>query len=66
MSPIRSGVLLPGLYADATIELDHKASAVQVPVQAVDQLNGKTTVDIVDAAGRIETRPVVTWHSEPE
>src|SRR5208283_1804279 len=35
-------VLLPGLYAEATIRLEHKESALAVPLQAVDH-NGDTS-----------------------
>jgi RND family efflux transporter MFP subunit len=52
-------VLLPGLYADATIQLEHKADALAVPLQAVDHTSTGTTVDVVDASNRVEIRSVV-------
>jgi RND family efflux transporter MFP subunit len=52
-------VLLPGLYAEATITLERKNDAIAVPLQAVDQANGQTTVDVVDRANKIESRKVV-------
>jgi RND family efflux transporter MFP subunit len=52
-------VLLPGLYADATIQLEHKADALAVPLQAVDRTAAGTTVDVVDASGKIETRQIL-------
>jgi RND family efflux transporter MFP subunit len=52
-------VLLPGLYADATIQLEHKQDAMAVPLQAVDHTGTGTTVDVVDASNKIEIRPVV-------
>ena len=52
-------VLLPGLYAEATITLEKKDDAVAVPLQAVDQDNNQTTVDVVDPSGRIEIRQIV-------
>jgi RND family efflux transporter MFP subunit len=52
-------VLLPGLYAEATITLEKKDRAIAVPLQAVDQDNNKTTVDIVDSSGKIERRQIV-------
>jgi len=52
-------VLLPGLYADATIRLEHKENAVTVPLQAVDRNGERATVDVVDASKKIETRAVV-------
>ena len=42
-------VLLPGLYAEATITLEHKDNALAVPLQAVDQSGDQTTVDVVDS-----------------
>jgi RND family efflux transporter MFP subunit len=52
-------VLLPGLYAEATITLERKDNAIAVPLQAVDQENGKATVDVVAASSKIEIRPFV-------
>jgi RND family efflux transporter MFP subunit len=52
-------VLLPGLYADATIQLEHKGDALAVPLQAVDHIGDKTTVDLIDASNRVEIRQVV-------
>jgi multidrug efflux pump subunit AcrA (membrane-fusion protein) len=52
-------VLLPGLYADATIRLEHKENAVTVPLQAVDRNGDQTTVDVVGPSNQIEARPIV-------
>src|SRR3984885_6951355 len=57
--PNPSRVLLPGLYAEATITLENKDDAIAVPLQAVDQDNNQTMVDVVDASGKIERRHVV-------
>jgi RND family efflux transporter MFP subunit len=51
-------VLIPGLYAEATITLDQKAAALAVPLQAVDHQGDKTVVDVVSPSGKIEVRPV--------
>jgi RND family efflux transporter MFP subunit len=51
-------VLLPGLYAEATITLENKNDAIAVPLQAVDQENGHARVDVVDPSGRIDRRPI--------
>jgi len=56
--PNPNHVLLPGLYAEATITLEKKDNATALPLQAVNQENGQTFVDIVDASNRIETRKV--------
>jgi multidrug efflux pump subunit AcrA (membrane-fusion protein) len=53
------GVLLPGLYADATIQLEHKQDALAVPLQAVDHSGDRNTVEVIDASNRIEIRPIV-------
>jgi RND family efflux transporter MFP subunit len=52
-------LLLPGLYAQATINLEQRNGAISLPLQALNQVNGHTTVDVVDASNKIETRPVV-------
>jgi RND family efflux transporter MFP subunit len=54
-----SRVLLPGLYAEATITLEKKDDAIAVPLQAVDQDNNQTSVDIVDSSNKIEVRRIV-------
>ena len=58
-------VLLPGLYADATITLERKDDALSVPLQAVDQNNGQTTVDVVDGSNKIDVRPLVPGIQTP-
>jgi multidrug efflux pump subunit AcrA (membrane-fusion protein) len=52
-------LLLPGLYAQATITLDTRADAISLPLQALDQAGGRSTVAVVDASGRIQIRKVV-------
>jgi RND family efflux transporter MFP subunit len=51
-------VLLPGLYAEATITLENKNDAIAVPLQAVDQENGHAAVDVVDPSSRIDRRTI--------
>jgi RND family efflux transporter MFP subunit len=51
-------VLVPGMYAEATLTLDQKAAALAVPLQAVDHQGDKTIVDVVSPDGKIESRPV--------
>jgi RND family efflux transporter MFP subunit len=51
-------VLLPGLYADATIALERKENAVAVPLQAVDHNADQTAVDVVGPSNKIEIRAV--------
>jgi len=51
-------VLIPGLYAEATITLENKPDALAVPLQAVDHDAQGTTVDVVDASGKMAVRRV--------
>src|ERR1700728_3661032 len=51
-------ILLPGLYAEATITLERKGNAMAVPLQAVDRNGDSTTVDVVGPSNRIEIRAV--------
>jgi RND family efflux transporter MFP subunit len=50
--------LYPGLYADATLTLEHKAGALAVPLQAVDVNGDNATVDVVTPDNRLEVRKV--------
>jgi RND family efflux transporter MFP subunit len=58
-------VLVPGLYAEATITLERKDKAIAVPLQAVDQESGHATVDVVDPSGRIDRRPITLGIQTP-
>ncbi len=51
-------VLIPGLYADADLTLEHKEDIPSVPLQALNHENDKITVFVVNANGEIEDRPV--------
>jgi RND family efflux transporter MFP subunit len=55
-----SHVLLPGLYAEATLTLEHKDAALSLPLQAVTQASGKATVFLVDADNTLQERTVAT------
>jgi RND family efflux transporter MFP subunit len=55
-----SHVLLPGLYAEATLTLEHKDAALSLPLQAVTQANGKATVFLVDANNTLQERTIAT------
>jgi len=50
--------LLPGLYADAEINLERKDNSVAVPLQAVDRNGDRTSVNVVGASNQIEIRRV--------
>jgi RND family efflux transporter MFP subunit len=51
-------VLVPGLYADADLTLEHKEDIPTVPLQAVNHEGDKTTVFVVDGNNQLENRPV--------
>jgi len=50
--------LTPGMYADTTIELEHKENALSVPVQAVVQDANEHYVLVVDDQDRVRKRQV--------
>jgi RND family efflux transporter MFP subunit len=50
--------LTPGMYADTSIELEHKENALSVPVQAVVQGANGHYVLVVDAQDRVQKRTV--------
>jgi multidrug efflux pump subunit AcrA (membrane-fusion protein) len=57
--PNKSGVLIPGMYAEATLALDRKGDALVVPLQAVTtQGDAGASVFVVNAANRVEHRAV--------
>ena len=51
-------VLVPGLYAEATLSLEHRDDIPSVPLQAVNHEGSRTTVYIVNGDGEIEDRPI--------
>ena len=51
-------VLVPGLYADADLSLDHKVDVLTLPVQALNHEGNKTTVFVVDGNGELQDRSV--------
>jgi RND family efflux transporter MFP subunit len=53
-----SHVLIPGLYADATLLLERKNDALCVPVQAINHEATGETVAIVTSENQIGIRPV--------
>jgi RND family efflux transporter MFP subunit len=50
-------ILLPGLYAEATITLEKKANTLVIPIQAVSQ-GDQNTVYVVNPSNKIEVRNV--------
>jgi RND family efflux transporter MFP subunit len=51
-------VLVPGLYADADLTLEHKEDIPTVPLQAVNHEGDKTTIFVVDGNNQLEDRTV--------
>jgi len=54
----RDRVLIPGIYAEAALTLEHKEDIPSIPLQAVNHEADKTTVFVVNASHQIEDRPV--------
>jgi multidrug efflux pump subunit AcrA (membrane-fusion protein) len=52
-------ILIPGLYAEADVSLDHREDIPAVPLQAIGRRNDKAVVFVVNRNGEIEERPVV-------
>jgi RND family efflux transporter MFP subunit len=58
--------LMPGMYAYATLTLDHKSDALTVPIEAVAQQDGRASVLVVNSNNTIEERPVRLGIETPE
>jgi len=54
----RDHVLVPGLYAEADLVLEHKEDIPTIPLQAVNHQGDKTTVYVVTGSNELEDRPV--------
>jgi len=53
-----SHVLIPGMYAEATLTLEHKNSALVVPLQAVNQSGGQASILLVDPDNVLQERKI--------
>ena len=57
--PNPSRVLIPGVYAEATLTLEHKNNALVVPLQAVSMGSGNQgTIFLVDHNNRLQERQI--------
>ncbi|MDQ2711476.1 MAG: efflux RND transporter periplasmic adaptor subunit [Acidobacteriota bacterium] len=56
--PNRQGLLIPGVYAEATLSLDRKGDALVVPLQAVNQEGNRADVLVIDADNKVQDRTV--------
>ena len=54
----RDRMLMPGLYAEADVSLEHRQDIPAIPLQAINHEVDKTTVFVVAANGEIEDRPI--------
>ena len=54
----RDRVLMPGLYADADVALEHRDDIPTVPLQTVNHEGNKTTVFVVGKNSELEDRPI--------
>ncbi len=54
----RDRALMPGLYADADVALEHRDDIAAIPLQAVNHEGSKTTVFVVGRNGEIEDRAI--------
>jgi RND family efflux transporter MFP subunit len=53
-------VLMPGMYAEATLELEHKQGALAAPLQAISRRGDAASVYVVSGANKVEERKVQT------
>ncbi len=56
--PNPARVLIPGVYAEATLALDRKGDALVVPLQAINQEGDHASVLLVDRNDRIQSRQI--------
>jgi RND family efflux transporter MFP subunit len=56
--PNPTGVLMPGMYANATLTLDRKGSALAVPLEAVQQENDRATVWVLCPGDKVQNRQI--------
>jgi RND family efflux transporter MFP subunit len=52
-------VLIPGLYAEADVALEHRDDIPAVPLQAINHEGDNTTVFVVNRENEIEDRPIM-------
>jgi RND family efflux transporter MFP subunit len=57
--------LQPGMYANVALQTQVRPDVLNVPVQAVQISNGKSTVLLVDAQNRVQSREVQTGLEDP-
>ncbi len=55
----RDRALMPGLYADADVALEHRDDIPTIPLQSINHEGDKTTVMVVGKNNAIEDRPIM-------
>ena len=58
--------LQPGMYANVTLQIQSHPDALTVPIQAVQQQNGRSTVLVVDQQNRVQPRQIQTGLEDPD
>jgi RND family efflux transporter MFP subunit len=56
--PNADRLLMPGMYAEAMLTLESKDNVLSVPVQALNQEGGQTTVYVVSPANKVEIQVI--------
>jgi RND family efflux transporter MFP subunit len=56
--PNTDRALIPGVYAEASIQLDRKPNALYIPLQAVSRQGDETAVFVVDSSNKLEERKI--------
>ena len=59
-------VLMPGMYAEATLTMNLKKGAVAVPPEAINVEDDRRSVWVVSPSGTVEKRPVTLGVETPE
>lgn len=57
--------MVPGMYAEATVILEHRPNVLTVPVQALDHNGGKVQVYVVGSDGSVQERTVQVGLENP-
>lgn len=58
--------LAPGMYADVSLQVQHEANVLAIPVEAIRKSDNRTSVLLVNSGGRVEQRPIVTGIECPD
>jgi multidrug efflux pump subunit AcrA (membrane-fusion protein) len=64
--PNPSLLLIPGMYAEATITVEKRSGALAIPLEAVTTSGNSTTAYVVDAGGRLAVRTLKLGLETPD